>query len=210
MAADMLLYGASYVPVGEDQSQHIEFTRDIGERMNTQFGDLFILPKPVNDQHAFFGRGQGLRIRDLADPKKKMSKSDETGKGVVFLTDSSDVARKKIMSATTDSRSIIAYNHAEQPGISNLIEILALMTGKTVGQVCKQYVGQYQYGPLKTATADAVAAFLEDFQQKLSVVDDNKILTKIETSEKTMTKQANATLLKVQQAVGLRPRKSTK
>jgi tryptophanyl-tRNA synthetase len=88
MAADILLYGAEYVPVGDDQSQHLEFTRDIAERMNTRFGDLFMLPKAVKDQHAFFGKDQGLRIKDLLDPSKKMSKSDESGKGVIFLSDS--------------------------------------------------------------------------------------------------------------------------
>src|SRR5688572_27239112 len=85
MAADILLYSATYVPVGDDQTQHLEFTRDIAMRMNKQFGDLFTIPVSVKQQHAFFGKDQGLRIRDLADPNKKMSKSDDTGKGVIFL-----------------------------------------------------------------------------------------------------------------------------
>lgn len=207
MAADILLYNATYVPVGDDQSQHLEFTRDVAIRMNNQFGDgLFTVPKPVKEQHAFFGTGQGLRIRDLLDPTKKMSKSDETGKGVIFLTDSPAVARKKIMSATTDSLEIIGYNYAERPGISNLLDILALFTNRTLGEVCKEYVGQRQYGPLKTATADAVSEFLDKFQTKLANVDDKKMLTAIEKSEKEMTKQANETLVKVQTAVGLRPK----
>jgi tryptophanyl-tRNA synthetase len=104
MAADILLYGARFVPVGDDQTQHLEFTRDIAERLNRQFGDLFVVPESVAEQHAFFGKDQGLRIRDLLDPAKKMSKSDETGKGVIFLSDSPESARKKIMSATTDSQ----------------------------------------------------------------------------------------------------------
>lgn len=95
MAADMLLYNATYVPVGEDQTQHLEFTRDIAERLNRQFGELFVVPKPVKEQHEFFGKDQGLRVRDLVDPTKKMSKSDETGSGVIFLTDTEDIARKK-------------------------------------------------------------------------------------------------------------------
>ena len=103
MAADILLYGSSYVPVGDDQSQHLEFARDIAERMNSQFGDLFVVPEAVKKQHDFFGKDQGLRIKDLTDPSKKMSKSDETGKGVIFLTDTPEVARKKVMGATTDS-----------------------------------------------------------------------------------------------------------
>src|SRR5690606_39259823 len=111
----------------------LEFTRDIAERMNKQFGRLFIVPKPVRQQHMFFGKDQGLRIKDLVNPKKKMSKSDETGKGVIFLTDTPEQAKKKIMSSTTDSYGRIAYNHAEQPGIGNLLDMLALLSGKGIG-----------------------------------------------------------------------------
>lgn len=204
MAADILLYGASYVPVGDDQSQHLEFTRDIASRMNNQFGGLFILPKSVKEQHVFFGKDQGLRIRDLIDPKKKMSKSDETGKGVIFLTDTPAQARKKIMSATTDSYGRIAYNPAEQPGIANIIDILALLSGKTVGEVCKEYVGQSQYGPLKTDTAEHVAKFLEKFHEDLNKVDEVSIYKKLEMSEAAMSKVASERLYKVQKAIGLR------
>ncbi len=207
MAADMLLYGAEYVPVGEDQRQHIEFTRDIGERMNKQFGNLFTVPKPMKEQHEFFGKDQALRIKDLLDPKKKMSKSDETGKGVIFLNDTSDAARKKIMGATTDSMGRVAYNHAEQPGLGNLMDILALLSNRTIGDICKEFVGQEQYGPLKSATADTVAKFLTEFQKNLVRADDSAILKKLEASEIAMNTQANETLLKVQQAVGLRPKK---
>lgn len=204
MAADILLYGATYVPVGDDQTQHLEFTRDIAERMNNQFGELFVVPVSVKEQHAFFGKDQGLRIRDLVEPRKKMSKSDETGKGVIFLSDTSDVARKKIMSATTDSYGRIAYNPAEQPGLANLMDLLALFTGRSIGEVCKEYVGQNQYGSLKKATAEAVCAFLSSFQHKLAAVDDEALFAKLETSEAEVQKVANKTLHKVQTAVGLR------
>ncbi len=200
MAADILLYGATYVPVGDDQSQHLEFTRDIAERMNNQFGDLFVVPKPVKDQHEFFGKDQGLRIRDLLDPTKKMSKSDETGKGVIFLSDSPDAARKKIMSAATDSHNEIQYDYKERPGISNLLDILKLFGGNP-----DEFKGQTQYGPLKSAVADKLAEFLTDFQAKLSQVDDQTLTAKLQSSEATMKTQAQTTLLKVQQAVGLRP-----
>lgn len=204
MAADILLYGATYIPVGDDQSQHIEFTRDIAERMNSQFGELFLVPKPVKEQHAFFGKDQGLRIQDLLDPRKKMSKSDETGKGVIFLSDTPKIVKKKIMGATTDSFGRIAYNKAEQPGLANLIDILALLSSETVGSVCKQYVGQTQYGQLKNDVATKTAVFLEAFQSKLSKVNDKSILDKLITSEKAMNEQASKTLIKVQRAVGLR------
>lgn len=204
MAADILLYEATYVPVGEDQSQHLEFTRDIAERMNTQFGELFTVPEPVKKQHEFFGKDQGLRIRDLIDPTKKMSKSDETGKGVIFLNDTPDAARKKVMGATTDSHNEIRFDMKERPGISNLLVLLALLTNRDVPEVSKEYEGQAMYGPLKTAVADAVTNFLTDFQQRLQQVDDEQLQKKLEDSEAAMREQANQTLNKVQKAVGLR------
>lgn len=200
MAADILLYGAEYVPVGEDQTQHLEFTRDIAMRMNTRFGtDLFVVPKPVKEQHAFFGKDQGLRIRDLQNPVKKMSKSDESGKGVLFLTDDPEIARKKVQSAATDSRENIQYDYENQPGISNLLDILTLLGGKR-----EDFIGQPQYGPLKSAVADKVADFLKNFQTKLAQVDEAAIMHKLESSEAAMREHAEHTLLKAQQAVGLR------
>lgn len=205
MAADILLYDAVYVPVGDDQTQHLEFARDIAERINKQFGDIFTIPKPVKDQHAFFGKDQGLRIKDLQDPTKKMSKSDDSGKGVIFMNDSLEVVRKKIMSAVTDDLALVAYDKDAQPGISNLLDILALFTGKSVEKVVEQYAGQTMYGPLKKDVADAVCGFLEDFQSRLSKVDDARLLQKLASSEAEMNSQASQTLLKMQQAVGLRP-----
>lgn len=205
MAADILLYDATYVPVGDDQSQHLEFTRDIAMRMNKKFGELFVVPVSVKQQHTFFGKDQGLRIRDLVDPSKKMSKSDDTGKGVIYLSDTPEVARKKIMSATTDSYGRIAYNPAEQPGIGNLMDLLALFSGRTISEVCKEYVGQEQYGPLKAAVADVIGDFLKKFQTSLKNVDEKQLLTKLESSEKAMNVQAGKTLVSVQKAVGLRP-----
>lgn len=206
MAADILLYGASYVPVGDDQSQHLEFVRDIAERMNNRFSELFILPKPVKEQHAFFGKDQGLRVKDLTDPSKKMSKSDETGKGVIFLTDTPELARKKIMGAATDSIGVVHYDKQNQPGISNLLELHALLGGETLEAVIKQHDGDTSYGDLKKEVADQVVDFLTDFQAKLAAVDDKALIAKLEASEKAMNDQAKTTLLKVQQAVGLRPK----
>jgi tryptophanyl-tRNA synthetase len=201
MAADILLYGARYVPVGDDQAQHLEFTRDIGERMNKQFGaELFVVPEPVAKQHEFFGKDQGLRIRDLQNPAKKMSKSDESGKGVIFLTDTPETARQKIMSAETDSIGKVQHDYQSQPGVSNLLDMLKLFGGSP-----DEFVGQPQYGPLKAAVADKVEGFLCDFQSKLASVDDQQITRKLEASEAEMRKTADITLLKAQQAVGLRP-----
>ena len=200
MAADILLYGSSYVPVGEDQTQHLEFARDIAERMNKQFGELFVVPKPVKQQHDFFGNDQGLRIRDLQNPAKKMSKSDASGKGIIFLTDSPEEARKKVMSAETDSLGEIKYDYKERPGISNLLDILGLL-----GAQPDEFIGQKQYGPLKEAVAEKVSTFLVDFQSKLAAVDETAINRKLEASELLLQDVATQRLHKVQQAVGLRP-----
>jgi len=206
MAADILLYNAELVPVGDDQRQHLEYTRDIAARMNNRFGDIFTVPRATEDQHKFFGKDQGLRIRDLQNPTKKMSKSDETGKGVIFLGDDPKVAAKKIMSATTDDKANIAFDRQNQPGISNLLEILALLRGTGLQSVTAEFEGQTQYGAFKKVVADEVERFLTDFQERLAAVDDQKILEKLATSETHMSNVADATLLRAQQAVGLRPR----
>ncbi len=212
MACDILLYDTTYVPVGDDQTQHLEFTRDIAERMNSRFGELFVVPAPVAKQHEFFGSSrasdkklhQGLRIMDLSDPTKKMSKSDDTGKGVIFLSDDPEAARKKIMSATTDDKASIGYDRASQPGIANLIDILALLRGTSPQDVAAEYNGMDRYGDFKRIVADEMAAFLAGFQARLGAVDDGAVLAKLESSEQAMNEIANATLHRVQKAVGLR------
>ena len=204
MGADILLYGASYVPVGDDQTQHLEYTRNIAERFNNRFGDIFTVPKPVKEQHEFFGKDQGLRIKDLHDPTKKMSKSDESGKGVIFLGDPVDVSTKKVMGATTDNKASVNYDPIEQPGISNLLQILALLQHKSIEQVTGEWRGVERYGDFKKAVADELTRFLTDFQQKLAVVDDVSIKQKLEISEQGARDVANETLLRAQKAVGLR------
>lgn len=204
MAADILLYNASYVPVGDDQTQHLEFTRDIAERMNSRFGDIFTVPEAVKKQHEFFGKDQGLRIKDLADPTKKMSKSDDTGKGVIFLGDNPALAAKKIMSATTDDKAEIHFDRTNQPGISNLLEILALLRGTPLQTVIDEFEGQTRYGDFKKVVAAEVETFLTSFQSRLASLDDAAIIAKLEQSEHDMNAIAKATLLRMQQAVGLR------
>lgn len=206
MAADILLYGAKYIPVGDDQTQHLEFTRDIAERMNARFGELFVVPEPVAKQHEFFGKDQGLRIMDLVTPTKKMSKSDESGRGVIFLGDDPELAGKKIMSATTDNIGIIHFNRETQPGISNLLEILALLRGQSLDVVIAEFEGQTSYGDFKKVVANEVVSFLQRFQAALANVDEAQILAKLQQSEYAMNTIANETLLRVQQAVGLRPK----
>jgi tryptophanyl-tRNA synthetase len=204
MAADILAYNAEYIPVGDDQSQHIEFTRDIAERMNNQFGNLFVVPKSVKEQHAFFGKDQGLRIKDLVDPTKKMSKSDESDKGIIFLSDDPEEGAKKIMSATTDSVGKVNLDYENQPGISNLLQIHALLEGKSLQHAAEKHEGTTNYADLKKLVAEQVKDFLTDFQKRLKEVDDEVLLKKLEESEAAMNKVANETLLRVQKAIGLR------
>lgn len=206
MAADILLYNAEYIPVGDDQSQHLEFARDIAERINSKFGDIFTVPKPVKDQHSFFGNDQGLRIKDLQNPTKKMSKSDDSGKGVIFLGDDPAVAAKKVISATTDDKAYVRFDRENQPGISNLLEILALLRGVTLEQVIQEFEGETRYGDFKQVVAKEVETFLTDFQARLAATGDDTILKKLTASEAKMNGVAGQTLLRVQQAVGLRPR----
>lgn len=205
MAADILLYGAKYVPVGDDQAQHIEYTRNIAQRINQKFGaDIFVIPEETQKQHEFFGKDQGLRIKDLTDPTKKMSKSDDSDKGIIFLGDEPKVAAKKIMSATTDSVGEIHYDMQNQPGVSNLLQILALLKAKELKEVIAKYEGLTSYGDLKSDTADAVETFLTEFQSRFEHVDMEQVQAKLEESEAKMNETANLTLFNVQKAIGLR------
>lgn len=204
MAADILLYGAKWVPVGEDQFQHLELTRDIGIRMNNKFGDLFVVPEPTKKQIEFMGLKDGVRIRDLVEPTRKMSKSVGGPKSKITLSDTPDEARQKVMSATTDSLAEINFDWQKQPGISNLLQMLALLTGQKLDDAVAEWQGQTQYGEFKQTVAQAVFDWLNDFQARLAQVDEAKLISKLEQSEEMMRKQANQTLLKVQKAVGLR------
>lgn len=204
MAADILLYNARWVPVGEDQFQHLEITRDIALRMNHKFGELFTVPEPTAKQTAFIQRDTGLRIRSLTNPEKKMSKSSTDQKSKINLADTPAQARKKIMAATTDSLGVINFDWQRQPGITNLLQLLAILTNRPQAEVNAEWVGQTQYGSLKRAVAEAVATFLTDFQARLAGISDETLLATLERSERAMNEVANTTLLRVQKAVGLR------
>lgn len=204
MAADILLYGATWVPVGDDQRQHLELTRDLAIRLNNKFGDLFVVPHEWAKQLEFSHRDTGVRIRSLSDPSKKMSKSVDDPRGTILLTDEPTDAAKKVMSATTDSFGQIMFDIKERPGISNLLQILALLTNQSQSAVNDQWQGKTSYGDLKKAVAEAVQQFLTDFQGKFAQVNDEGINQKLEASEQALRPVAQAQLYKVQQAVGLR------
>ncbi|MBP7820521.1 tryptophan--tRNA ligase [Candidatus Saccharibacteria bacterium] len=205
MAADILLYGAKWVPVGEDQRQHIELTRTLAQRLNNKFGKLFVVPEETKNQAIFSGLENPLRIRSLRNPDKKMSKSINDPSGTILLSDEPSEASKKVMSATTDSIGKINFNWSTQPGITNLLQILSLLSGKSQDEVNTHWVGKSSYGDLKKAVADAVAIFLSGLQERYLSIDDNALMQKLESSEVYMNEVANRQLHKVQKAIGLRP-----
>jgi tryptophanyl-tRNA synthetase len=204
MAADILLYGATWVPVGEDQRQHLELTRDLAIRLNNKFGDVFTVPNEWEKQLEFVGLDRGIRIRSLRTPEKKMSKSIEDPAGTIMLTDNPDEAASKVMSATTDSVGTINYDWDKQPGVTNLLQMLALCQGRAQSDVNGEWAGKSSYGDLKSAVAESVKKVLIDLQNNLSNVDEGRVMSRIEEDEHAMTEVANNTLNKVQRAVGLR------
>ena len=194
MACDIVLYDATTIPVGEDQVQHIELTRDLVNRINNRYGEILTMPKAEL-------RKVGKRIMSLSDPTVKMSKSDP--KGDIFLKDEPAVIRKKIMSAVTDLGCEVKYDEENKPGISNLIQIYCCMKDITIEEAEKRFEG-YRYGDFKKAVADAVIEELEPFQARYKEIVANKSYEEAlkEGAEKA-SKIANQTLKRVQKAIGL-------
>ena len=158
MAADILLYDAEYVPVGIDQKQHVELTRNLAERFNHRYSDTFVLPEPLMTE-------VGQKIYSLQDPTKKVSKSEGNGKGTIELLDDPAAARKKIMSAVTDSLGIIQYDPENQPGLANLLTIQSCLTNEPIDSIVNRYQGK-GYGELKKEIGQTVYDFLTDLQTK--------------------------------------------
>ncbi len=204
MAADILLYDAEYIPVGEDQFQHLELTRRIAERFNHRYGDIFTLPKEPKDQAKFMQVDDGIRIRDLQNPEKKMSKSAASENSKIMLSDTPEQVKKKIMSATTDSVGKIQFDMFNQPGISNLLQIDALVNNVPLQDVISTWAGETHYGDLKQKVAEDVAVFLGEFQRKLATISDQEVLDLLTTGEAYANQVANAKLLEVQKAFCLR------
>jgi len=205
MAADILLYDAYYVPVGEDQFQHLELTRDLAIRFNHRFGkDVFTVPAQTKEQVRFMEVSNGVRIRDLLNPEKKMSKSTPAENSKIMLSDAPELARKKIMSATTDSYAKVKYDMFNQPGISNLLQIEALSTGVPLEEVVMRWNDETRYGELKKKVAESVATMLEDFQKRLAEISDEEVYMLLEQGEAYANEVANRKLREVQEAFGLR------
>lgn len=204
MAADILLYDAEYVPVGADQFQHLELTRNLAERFNHKYGEVFTLPAKTADQVKFMGMDDGLRIRDLQDPEKKMSKSSRAENSKIMMNDEPTVAAKKIKSATTDSVGKIQYDMFNQPGVSNLLQIEALVTGVPLQDVISTWAGETRYGDLKVKVAQSVEEMLDIFQAKLAEISDETIYKLLESGEKYANEVAGQKLSEVEKAVHLR------
>lgn len=197
-AADILLYQANKVPVGEDQKQHLELTRDIATRFNNLYGEVFTLPDPYIPEF-------GARVMSLQDPLKKMSKSDDNPKNFVGLLEDPKKVAKKIKSAVTDSdeQARIYFDPAEKPGVSNLLSLLSCATGQSINSLVPNYEGK-MYGHLKTDVADAVVALLEPIQENYHRLrNDQAALNNImRTGAEKASERAALTLAKVYQAVG--------
>ena len=204
MAADILLYDAKYVAVGEDQFQHIELTRNVAMRFNHKYGDVFTVPVKTSDQVEFMEVGNGVRIRDLLNPEKKMSKSTKAENSKILLDDDPAKAAKKIMSATTDSLAKVKYDMFNQPGVSNLLQIKSLISGTPLQDVIAEWVGESRYGTLKQVVAEGVAQTLTEFQAKMAEISDAEVYALLEKGEKYANKVANAKLLEAQKAFHLR------
>ena len=195
MAADILLYQADVVPVGKDQLQHLELTRDVAQRFNAIYGDVFTVPEP------YIGK-TGASIKSLQDPTKKMSKSDENPNASIYLMDDSDTIMRKFKRAVTDSEACVRYAD-EQPGIKNLMDIYSVCTGKSNSDIEKEFDGR-GYGDFKTAVGESVVSVLKPLQDRYDDLCKNKdYIDKIikENAEKA-NYYAQKTLRKVQKKVG--------
>jgi len=190
-----LLYDTNQVPVGEDQRQHIELTRDIAIRFNTRFGDTFTVPEAVIPP-------SGARVMDLQHPEKKMSKSEESPQGTILILDPPDVIEKKVKRAVTDSNDEVFFDTEKKPGVSNLLSILGAATGKTPQEACD---GITRYGDLKSATAEAVVELLRPVQEKYHTLADdpgetNRLIAKGAEKAREI---ASATLSRARENIGL-------
>ncbi len=195
MASDILLYDAKEVPVGEDQVQHVEITRDLVNRFNNRYGEVLVMP------HAKV-RKVGKRIMSLSEPTKKMSKSDP--KGDIFLDDDEKTIRKKVMSAVTDSGADIIYDPENKPGISNLISIYAALKDVSIDATVTKFNG-FRYGDFKKAIADTIVEELIPLQTRYHEAINSGLVDRVlSEGAKKASLIANATLTRVQKAVGLR------
>lgn len=196
MAADILLYDTDFVPVGDDQKQHIELTRDIALRFNNRFGDTFIVPEPMIAQ-------QGARIMSLDDPSKKMSKSNPNPLSKICVLDSADQIKKALMKATTDSEGTVAYDFATKPGVSNLLEIYSLLSGNPIPELEAKYAGM-GYGQFKKDLVEVTVEALRPVQEKYQqITESGEIDAILKAGAGKAAGYANTVLRRVKDKLGM-------
>ena len=196
MAADILLYDVDFVPVGDDQKQHLELTRDLAERFNNRFGDTFKIPEPLIAK-------TGARIMSLQEPTKKMSKSDDNPRNFILMTDEPNVIRKKIESAMTDSDGVIAFDREKKPGLSNLLEIYSVITGESIDSIVSRYEG-CGYGQFKSDLAEIVVSELEPIQTRMKELLNSPIIDEVlDRGAEQANKLAFKKVKKVEHKMGL-------
>ena len=196
MAADILYADIDYVPVGIDQKQHVELARDIAIRFNKKYGDTFKVPEPLVSE-------SGTKIKDLKEPTKKMSKSEENPAGVISLFDDVEIIRKKIMSATTDSEMRIVFDEENKPGISNLINIVSSLTDKSVKEIEAMFEGK-NYGEFKKYVAEVVTTKISEIQEKYnSLINSSELDDILNEGIKKSREMAKAKYALVRERVGV-------
>ncbi|MBX3300429.1 MAG: tryptophan--tRNA ligase, partial [Acidobacteria bacterium] len=195
MAADILLYQTDLVPVGQDQKQHLELSRDLAERFNRDFGETFKIPEP-------FIPKAGASIKSLQDPEKKMSKSDENAAGSIFLLDDADTITKKIKRAVTDSGTSIEFDES-RPAINNLLTIYQLVTDKTADECVAHFEGK-MYGQFKSELAESVVEFLRPFQERVKQYDDATLREILDRGAEKARSVASETLANVYERTGIK------
>lgn len=196
MAADILLYDVDFVPVGDDQKQHLELTRDLAERFNHRFGETFKIPEPLIAK-------TGARIMSLQEPTKKMSKSDDNPRNFILMTDEPNVIRKKIKSAVTDSDGVIAFDRENKPGLSNLLEIYSTITGESIDSIVARYEG-CGYGQFKSDLAEIVVHELEPIQKRMKELLNSSLIDEVlDRGAKQANQMAFKKVKKVEHKMGL-------
>lgn len=196
MNADILMYDPDYVPVGDDQKQHVELARNVAERFNSRYSETFKLPEPLTPK-------VGGRIMSLQDPTSKMSKSDPTGKGCIYILDPINVSKKKIMSAVTDSDSHIRYDKENKPGVSNLMEIYSILDHKSYDEIEAMYEGK-GYGEFKKDLAEVVGNELQKIQDRYNeIVNSNMIPEILNEGADKARRIARKKLAKVERKMGI-------
>jgi tryptophanyl-tRNA synthetase len=197
-AADILIYDADLVPVGEDQRQHLELTRDVAQRFNHNYGQTFVIPEAVFPK-------VGAKIYDLQEPTRKMSKSADSPQGTVLVLDAPEVIERKLKRAVTDTGTEVYYDPEAKPGVSNLLTILGIATGRTPQEAAQGYA---QYGPLKADTAAALAEFLRPLRERYAELaeDPGETAAILKRGAEKAQQVAGATLARAKEHIGLLPR----